>query len=249
MKFVLKTILIVCALSTTALFAQPKLEIIGGDTYDWGTVKPTDNPLKAHIVLKNSGNQILNITEVRPGCGCTTAPITKNEIKPGDTASLSVTLNFGNHNSVVKSIKISSNDSANNPKYLFLKANVYYPLSIEPSQYFALNECEVGKLTQAKLTLKNNSKNSMVLSDFVTEPAIITLNVMGKKILAPGEQFDLIASVKPVAPGIINGLIKLKTSDPDMKDVTMQVYGTIKESTVNLPTDSKLAVPPTSPKK
>ena len=234
MKNLLKTILIIAALSTSAAFAQPKIEVIGGDTYDWGTVKLTDNPLKATIVIKNSGNKVLKIDEVRPGCSCTSSPITKTEINPGDTASIAVTLNFGGSRDVIKSIKLGSNDSLANPKYVFLKAKVYYPVIIEPYQYFAFNECEVGKEKQAKLTVINNSPNSLTLSDFVVQPEVISLNVMGKKILAPGEKFELTATLKPIKSGLLNGIVKFKTSDPEMKEVSLQVYGQIKESQINV---------------
>ncbi len=230
----LKALIILAILGTNSLLAQPKLEIIGGDTYNWGTVKPTDNPLKAKIVIKNSGNEILKIDEIRPGCSCTSSPITKNEINPGDTASMNVTLTFSHGNDVVKSIKISSNDSDNSPKYLFLKAKVYYPVLITPYQYFAFNECEVGKPKDSKLTIVNNSNNSLTLSDFVADPKVISINVMGKKILAPGEKFDLIATVKPIKSGLLNGVVKFKTSDPEMKDVSIQVYGRVNESPINL---------------
>jgi hypothetical protein len=31
--------------------AQPKLEIIGGDTFNWNNVTPRESPLKATIIL------------------------------------------------------------------------------------------------------------------------------------------------------------------------------------------------------
>ena len=68
------------------VIAQPQMEIIGGDTYNWGKVKPGKNPLKATILVRNIGNEELHITQVRPGCGCTTAPLDKDKLKQGDTA-------------------------------------------------------------------------------------------------------------------------------------------------------------------
>jgi len=59
-------------------YSQQKLEVIGCNNYDWGTTYPKDSPLKVKIKIKNSGNDILKIYEVKPACGCTTAPLDKN---------------------------------------------------------------------------------------------------------------------------------------------------------------------------
>lgn len=214
-------------------YAQPKIEVIGGDTYNWGTVKPGDSPLKGTIVIKNSGTEKLLITEVKPGCGCTTAPISKTEIAPGDTASMYVTLNIGGSaNDVTKSIKVTSNDPAAATKYLYLKAKIFYPIAITPTQYFTFNEMNVGIKKEAKLKIKNNTDKSVTLSDFVT-PGNIQLNLMGKKILAPNEEFEVIATANPDKVGYFNGTVKFKTNDPDMKEVSLQCFGNVKESIMN----------------
>ncbi len=214
-------------------YSQPKIEVVGGDTYNWGTVKPADNPLKGTIVIKNSGTEKLVITEVKPGCGCTTAPISKTEIASGDTASISVTLNIsGNANDVTKSIKVASNDPAAATKYLYLKAKIFYPIAITPTQYFTFNEMNVGVKKEAKLKIKNNTDKSVTLSDFVA-PGNVQLNLMGKKILAPNEEFEIIATATPEKVGYFNGMIKFKTNDPDMKEVNLNCYGNVKESIMN----------------
>ena len=103
--------------------AQPKIEIVGGDTHDWGKVKAKDSPLKAVIKLKNVGNEILKITDVHPGCGCTkTAELDKKELKPGEIATTEISLNLGTlSGDVTKSVSISSNDPVYNVKNLILE--------------------------------------------------------------------------------------------------------------------------------
>jgi predicted CDP-diglyceride synthetase/phosphatidate cytidylyltransferase len=55
-------ILFVFALTVAA--AQPKMEFVGGDTYNWGKVSPKDSPLKTVMKMKNTGDEVLVITEV-----------------------------------------------------------------------------------------------------------------------------------------------------------------------------------------
>ncbi len=215
------------------LSAQPKIEIIGGDTYNWGTVRPTDDPLHAKIKIKNAGDQLLKITEVKPGCGCTTAPLDKNELKPGEEATLDVTLRLGGMaHDVMKSIRITSNDAQNPNKYLYLKAHVFYPISILPTSYFTFNEMTVGKESSAKVAVKNNTDKEITLSDVEITPSNLTVNIPKKKVLKPNEEFEITAKVIPDKKGYFNCSIKMKTSNPDMKEIVIPGYGNVKESPI-----------------
>lgn len=233
MKRFINLVFVAAIVLTGCLKAQPQLQIIGGDTYDWGTVKPSDNPLKAKVVLKNTGTEILTISEVKPGCGCTTAPISKSEITPGDTASLSVTLNVGSSVDISKSIRISSNDAKNPTKHLYLKAKVFYPIEIKPQNYFTFHDMQIGMKQESKLTLKNNTNESITLSEFVTNPPNLQLNIIGKKILKPGESFELVAIATPDKAGSFNCSVKFKTNNSEMKDVSLSGWGSVKESIMN----------------
>lgn len=220
-------------LFSNLIFAQPKLEIVGGDTYNWGTVKPTDDPLKAKVKIRNAGTELLKITEVKPGCGCTTAPLDKSELNPGEEATLDIALRIGGAaNEITKSIRISSNDPKNPNKYLFLKARVYHPISLSPTQYFTFNEMTVGKESTAKLTMKNNTDHKVKLSNVEFTPADLSLNLPKEKILLPGETFELIAKVIPQKKGYFNCSVKIKTTDPDMKELVIPGYGNVKESLI-----------------
>ena len=53
MKRFFMTCLALMIFAGSFAYAQPKLTIIGGDTHDWGKVKPKDDPLKATIKIKN----------------------------------------------------------------------------------------------------------------------------------------------------------------------------------------------------
>ncbi len=215
------------------LIAQPKIEIVGGDSYDWGTVKPTQDPLTAKIKIKNAGTESLKITEVKPGCGCTTAPLDKNELKPGEEATLDVSLRIaGMQGNVVKSIRIASNDPNNSNKYLYLKANVFYPISISPTSYFAFNEMTVGQEATSKVTIKNNTNENITLSEVQVVPENLNVNLPKKLVLKAGESFDVVAKVVPDKKGYFNCTVKMKTNNSDQKEIIIPGYGNVKESPI-----------------
>src|SRR5438552_3085670 len=67
---------------------KPKLVVVGGDTVDWGKRGP--GVLKHTIKLTNAGGDTLKIAGVHPSCGCTTAPLDRNVLLTGDTATIDV---------------------------------------------------------------------------------------------------------------------------------------------------------------
>lgn len=211
--------------------AQPQMEIIGGDTYNWGKVKPGQNPLKATILVRNIGNEELHITQVRPGCGCTTAPLDKDKLKPGDTARIKVELNIGATNgNLTKSITITSNDSKDRDRIYYLKADVVRAVQFSPSQYFTFTELRVGESAESKITIRNTSTEPIVLSDFEV-PEGVSLNVKQTVTIKEGTSFDLIAKIRPLKKGYYNGEVKMKTSTEDYPTLSLPVYGNVQENT------------------
>ncbi|MBC8146322.1 MAG: DUF1573 domain-containing protein, partial [bacterium] len=90
---------------------KPKIEIVGGETVDRGDVPP--GVLKQLVKITNTGTDTLKITEVKPSCGCTTAPLDKNVLLPGDTASVMVSVDVAHSSGPVsKNMTSNSNDSA-----------------------------------------------------------------------------------------------------------------------------------------
>lgn len=68
----------------------------------------------SHIyTIKNEGDDTLRITNVRPSCGCTSAPLSKNVLAPGESVDLKVNFNSQNFlGQVTKTVHIQSNDQS-----------------------------------------------------------------------------------------------------------------------------------------
>lgn len=228
-----RIVLLTMILTITTVFAQPKLEILGGDTYNWGDVKGSTNELKAKVLLKNAGTDKLIIKEVKPTCGCTTAPLDKSELQPGEIATLDITLKItGKSNQLSKTIRIISNDPNAAEKVLWLKCNIIRDLQISPSTYFSFTDMTVGYEKESKISIKNNSKGVIKLSDFEVEPKNLTINLKGEISIKPGQEIDLIAKATPDQAGNFRGSVKFKTTDPDNKEINVSAFGRVKQSPI-----------------
>lgn len=231
MKKLILSVLSVMLIATAA-YAQPKLEIVGGNSYDWGKVSPKDSPLKTKVKLKNIGTEKLIISNVKPSCGCTTAPLDKDQLNPGETATIDVTFNVGSHagpNS--KTIRISSNDPNNSTVIFRLSADVQKALTVTPG-YFAFNQMKVGEKATSTITIQNTSKKDITLTETARTPSDLVLNLSSPKTLKPGESFDLKATVNPTKAGYMNCYVKYKTDNVDEPDLSVSGYGSVKESPV-----------------
>ncbi len=229
MKNIITAVLLFSAMFITA-FAQPKLEIIGGDTYDWGEVKPKDSPLEAKIKIKNSGNNdTLKIYSVKPGCGCTTAPLDKKNLAPNETATMDVKLNVANyHNNVSKSIRITSNDPDNRTKYLRLKCYVKHDIEMMP-RFINYSNVTVGEEATGKVVIKNNSDNPIKIAQIRPTLEGISLN-LGKDDVIPAKgKITLEAKYTPQQKGNFRGYITIKTDNEDNPLIKINIYGGARE--------------------
>lgn len=216
--------LLVLMLLTSSCFSQPKLEIEGGDTYDWGKINPKGQPLTAKIKFFNRGTDTLKITEVKPGCGCTTAPLDKTNIEPGGFATLSVTLKVSSDGAVSKSITIRSNDQQAPVKYLILKAEITSPIGLSVP-YIAMTNMNLDQETISKIIIKNNTNKIVKMDSVIIHPKELLVNIKkGTKIPANSE-ITLEAKYTPKEAKNMQGKIAIYTNSPEQKMLDISVWG------------------------
>lgn len=228
-RFVVATLAIMSFAAVSA-FAQPKLEIVGGDTYNWGKVNGAQSPLKAVVEVKNVGTEILNISEVKPGCGCTGTILDKKELAPGEIGKIDVSLNVAGVNGPInKSITISSNDATTPTKILYLKAEIARAITMTPTQYLVYNNLTVGQRSEAKINIKNNSSEDVTLSEPIVSDNGLIINIKKNVVIKAGTEFELVAQYTPKVKGYFNGSVKLKTSNNEFPLLDIPAYGNVVE--------------------
>lgn len=108
MKKLILTLSLCVALSTLAV-AAPAIYVVL-PVYDFGSV--FEGIAVAHtFMIKNTGDEVLEISGVSASCGCTTADLATTSIDPGESVVLDVLVNTtGFGGTISKSITVYSND-------------------------------------------------------------------------------------------------------------------------------------------
>ena len=89
--------------------ARPKIRL--SEDYWYFGYLPTGAVVHHDFWIHNSGVDTLRISKVTPGCGCTTAPLSKQAIAAGDSSRLSVVFDTKNMlGKMIKDVSIQSND-------------------------------------------------------------------------------------------------------------------------------------------
>jgi hypothetical protein len=220
---------VVFLMSFSLVFAVPKLRFECGDTYDWGKIRNAEEPLKAKIKIFNDGDDTLKIYSVKPGCGCTAAPLDRNAIEPKGFATLDVTLivprSPGSH---TKSITFRTNDPEKSETYLYLKVEVVPALKFFPDSKIMASNLLIGDTATYKIVMKNTTDENIVVKQPTVEPAnAISTNLKPDLVLPPNQEFVLEVKIFPETIGNFSGKVKFWTNLMDFPKVEIPVFGIV----------------------
>lgn len=214
-------------IASVAAFAQPKLKM--EETYDWGRVVPIEthgesHKLKARIVLKNEGDKLLRITSVRPSCGCTSAPLEKDSLEPGEETALNITLNTPNNNGpLTKYVTIQTNEIQHSMKTLTLKADIQRPLQLS-SSILPFNQGAVGQAIEGAMSLTSYAEEPVTINVSAITPGL-TVKSPTSVVLKMGESYGLTCLYTPEKTGPFTVEVKITTSLVNYSELIIKGYG------------------------
>ena len=227
LKFAVAFALTVCA--CPALLAQPKIEITDpGTKFDLGEIN-RGTIAEKNVTIKNTGTETLSLGKVDVSCGCTGTVVSTEKIAPGKTGTVKITFNSQNFSGPVhKTVTVNSN-AANAPQTVIeFTATVVQEITVEPN-HFWFRDAQVGLLSTATVTVKNQGKAALDLTGIKTQLGGFELKLPEKPI-APGASAQLVAEFKPaVAKQVLSDGVFVTTSSKSQPQLYIQIFGNVKE--------------------
>jgi hypothetical protein len=194
MKFKILLILFLLLVLASLAVAEPKMNI-PNDTFDFGYA-PQKSQISYRFWIYSVGIDTLQIVDVRPGCGCTKAPLEKKIVPPGDSTFVDITFNTGqSKGKTTKTVSVTTNTAEKERRvsftaYIVAEGDSTSPLLIKPS---ALDFASLKDKKELSFSLENRTGANLSL----------------QLLSAPGENFEIKLPKSIKAGEIAKAKIKL----------------------------------------
>jgi len=152
----------------------PKISLIA-PVYDFGRV--TEGIVVEHdFVIRNDGDQPLQILKVEPSCGCTVAKLAKDRILPSETTLLSVTFNtdgfWGNE---IKVVRVYTDDLRQRSSELAIQGVVEREISLNPPRLY-FGRVSRGKADSRQLSIVSSEPETVQVTKVESASEFIVLS-------------------------------------------------------------------------
>jgi len=200
--------------------------------FDFGFA-PEGTYMAHEFVIKNTGDEALDIKRVRTTCGCTSAPVKKMNLEPDEETTITIVFNSTRYfHKTSKAAIISSNDPTRpSEKVTFIAdMDTVKPRSITPNpRIIDLGKGDKFSRT-ATATIKNISESALTIqiidyfSEFLDEPPLTAIP------LPVGESVDVTVPVKEEIPAeeFVRASFTVAAMDKDgleLSRITIPVFG------------------------
>jgi hypothetical protein len=200
---------------------------------DVGTV-PTGEKIVQDFAIRNEGTAPLQITEVRPACGCTVAEFDKT-VAPGATGKVHAVLDTKTFTGPIsKGVSVFTNDPANPQIQLTIKATVEpYIISKPGYARFSVVKGEPNLGEIAQTLWANDGAPFKVLKVDTTIPGVVTsfreATEAERRPEGKGAQWRIaIKLTEQVQVGPLADYVNVYTDHPKQKMVEIPVSGFVR---------------------
>jgi hypothetical protein len=222
MKFF--SFLAICSLlSIVTAFAQPKLEVTGGTTYDFGDAY-SGTKVERVMTIHNAGSDTLRLSDVHAACGCTAAMMATQQIAPGDSGKLSITFNTQGYggSKPTKQVYLTSNDPVVPKTTISFTVNVIDALVADP-KFFSFDNSKMDTTYTKTITIANPSKEPIKILSVKFPLDQFKIDMM-KTQLMPGEKTQLQVVYHPIKAGTYQDNIEIMTDNKAQPKFLVRVY-------------------------
>jgi hypothetical protein len=221
--------------------AVPKIQF-ATPVFDFGRAKAGE-PVTHDYVFTNTGDGLLIINAVQPGCGCTTAGEWTKQVEPDKTGTIPIRFNTAAYNgTVIKTISVTCNITNRPPMVaLQLKGTVYKPYEFNPP-FPVLNVPPDAETASMIVTITNHTEEPLMLSSPQSNNRVVSAEL---ETNTPGRGYRLKVLVAPPLPsGSVQAMVNLRSSWTNTPVVTVPVLVNIQPAIMVIPTYLTLAAGP-----
>lgn len=193
--------------------------------FDFGRINSGESVTHA-FVFTNTGDQVLEITRVQPGCGCTTAGTWDKRVEPGAQGSIPLQFNSaGFSGRVTKTATVHCNDQSHSNVVLQLTGTIWKPIEATPSLVM-FTYGEEGQTQQTKsVRIVNNLETPVALSGLTCTNASFKAAL---ETVKPGHEFLLhVTALPPFPPRSTVATIRVATSAEKSPFLQITAYAVV----------------------
>ncbi len=214
-------------LAASLLAGQPKLLIVGGEKFDFGSVVP--GSVNRHIVtLKNTGNKALTISNISTSCGCTGTLLSKDRIPPHQTGALEITFTAPPElGEARKSVGFDTNDSTYPHAHVEFNATVIAVLVVDPE--YVIFKTTPDSVPSQTFIVKNAGVSPVRILSAASSTPGLTVSLPKNVLLQSQDSVALHVTLQPGEPGTSNGVITLRTDHPKMPELDIRYFVMVRE--------------------
>ena len=209
---------------------------------DFGTVSKGDK-IKATFEVHNAGDAALEISQVRPTCGCTVASF-DHTVAPGGTGKVNAEVDTtGFSGPISKAVLVFSNDPTTPQVNLVIKAEVKAFIEVMPRPLVLFRSVIQGEAATEKVTLLSADGSDFKVTGVNASggPYQVAYRELAEKERIPdrkGSQWELTVTIPATAPeGMLNNKIVVKTDAPKAPEVAINVTGAVRSVVQVIPSE------------
>ena len=203
--------------ATNTPFSGPLIQF-DNTMHDFGKVS-SGQKVRHSYILTNTGTETLTITNVHPGCHCTTAGDWTHSIAPGSTGQIPVQFDSGGFNgNITRTIDVFSNAKNEPHKVLMLKCTIWKPIEYASTAYLNIPADSTTEVSTS-VHIVNQTDDLVTFSNIVSANKLFEATLKETK---PGKEYDLVITAHPPFPnGNTPGAISINTSYPPASTINI----------------------------
>ncbi len=196
-------------------------------SHDFGSVARSGKT-QYHFKFKNIYEEPLHVVGVRSSCGCTSAEVTKSDLKTWETAEIVATFNtnsfLGNHSAT---LTVTFDKPYAAEVQLQVYGNIRSDVTVQPGSV-QLGSIDVGQAAEKKISVTHTGRPDWTISDIRSANTNFEVEVGDPKRAGGTVIYDLLVRLKPTSPvGYLNDQIFLVTNDSDATQLPIDVEGQV----------------------